>query len=89
MITKALDFLRSRTQAYRFAFDGINGEKVLDDLAAFCRAHESTFHSDPRVEGIMQGRREVWLRITRHLNMTDKELWNHFNPGGKEDGSLG
>jgi hypothetical protein len=77
-------FLRTRIQAYRFSFDGIHGERVLDDLAKFCRAHETTFHTDPRVEGIMQGRREVWLRITRHLNMTDEELWSHFNPGGKD-----
>ena len=85
MIQKVRDFLRTRVQAYQFAFDGIHGKRVLDDLAAFCRAHQSTFHVDPRVEGIMQGRREVWLRITSHLNMTDEELWSHYNPGGRDD----
>jgi hypothetical protein len=79
MIDKAREFLRTRGQKYRSTFAGVNGEAVLDDLAKFCRANESTFHTDPRVEGIMQGRREVWLRIANHLNMSEDELWSHFN----------
>lgn len=79
MIDLIKDFLRTRGQAYRKTFKGIYGERVLVDLARFCRAGESTFHSDPRVEGVLQGRREVWLRITKHLNMTEDELWSHFN----------
>jgi len=74
------DFLVTRAQAYRHVFSGVYSEKVLDDLAKFCRASEPTFHKDPRVEGVLQGRREVWLRITKHLNMTQEELWAHFNP---------
>jgi hypothetical protein len=83
MIEKAKDFLRTRGQAYRNTFKGIYGERVLEDLAKFCRANESTFNSDPRLEGILQGRREVWLRITQHLNLTEDELWSYFNPGDK------
>mgnify|MGYP001449046811 CR=1 FL=1 len=75
----AKDFLRTRAQSYRLTFRGIPAERVLKDLANFCRANESTFHVDPRLEGIMQGRREVWLRIAAHLNMTDEELWSLFN----------
>jgi|TARA_R110002126_G_scaffold73586_1_gene183470 hypothetical protein len=78
-MTEAEDFLKERGQKYRHTFKGINGEAVLDDLAKFCRANESTFHADARVEGIMQGRREVWLRIANHLNLTNDELWSHFN----------
>jgi hypothetical protein len=48
---------------------------VLKDLAKFCRAHESTFHKDPRAHAVMEGRREVWLRIQNQLNLTDEELW--------------
>jgi hypothetical protein len=79
MTDKAKEFLRTRGQKYRHTFTGVNGEAVLDDLAKFCRAHESTFDPDPRVEGIMQGRREVWLRIATHMNMTEQQLWSHFN----------
>lgn len=75
----AKDFLRTRAQSYRLTFSGAPGKRVLKDLANFCRANESTFHVDPRLEGIMQGRREVWLRIAAHLNMTDEELWSLFN----------
>ena len=83
LLERAKDFLRTRAQAYRKTFNGIHGERVLADLAKFCRAHESTFNTDPRVEGIMQGRREVWLRISQHLNMTEEQLWNYYNPNGE------
>tara|TARA_R100000789_G_C3017331_1_gene152727 strand:+ start:818 stop:1087 length:270 start_codon:yes stop_codon:yes gene_type:complete len=79
----ARDFLITRAQAYRRTFSGIYGEKVLIDLASFCRANESTFNPDPRAEGILQGRREVWLRISKHLNLTDEQLQAYFNPQGK------
>lgn len=83
MIQEVKDFLRSRGQSYRLVFKGIHGQTVLHDLSRFCRANESTFHKDPRLEGVMQGRREVWLRIAAHLNMTEDELWSHFNPTGE------
>lgn len=79
------DFLRSRKQAYQQTFKGVFGEQVMEDLAGFCRANESTFHLDPRAEGIMQGRREVWLRITKHMNLSDDQLVKYFNPGGTDE----
>jgi len=83
MNEKALDFLRARAQAYHKVFSGVYGERVIVDLEKFCRANESTFHIDPRIEGIMQGRREVWLRVSNHLNLTEEELTNLYNPGGE------
>jgi len=77
------DYLKSRAQAYRKTFKGVPAQEVLEDLAKFCRAGESTFDKDPRVEGILQGRREVWLRISRHLNMTEEQMWRYFNPQGE------
>lgn len=53
-------------------------EEVLADLAKFCRANQSTFHADPRVHAVAEGRREVWLRITQHLNLTDDQLWRMY-----------
>jgi hypothetical protein len=82
MIDRVKSYLRTRAQDYRQVFSGVHGERVLDDLAKFCRAHESTFNPDARMEGVLQGRREVWLRIARHLKMTEEELWSHFNPQG-------
>ena len=77
------DFLVTRGQAYRKTFQTIYGERVLSDLAKFCRANESTFTPDPRAEGILQGRREVWLRISKHLNLSEDELQVYFNPQGE------
>ena len=82
MIDTAREFLRTRQQAYRRVFAGEPAKKVLADLAKFCRANESTFHTDPRVEGVLQGRREVWLRVSQHLNLTEDELQVLYNPNG-------
>ena len=49
--------------------------EVLKDLAKFCRASETTFHQDPRIHAVLEGRREVWLKIANALNMTPEELY--------------
>lgn len=72
---KAFDWLRRRASAYRRTFDGPVAEVVLADLAKFCRANTSTFHPDSRAHAVAEGRREVWLRIQTHLQMSDDELW--------------
>ena len=69
------DFISRRRNAYCKTFQGPLGQEVLCDLARFCRASESTFHPDPRLHAVAEGRREVWLRIARHLQMTDEQLW--------------
>lgn len=53
---------------------GIPAKKVLEDLAKFCRAKESTFHEDPRIHAVLEGRREVYLRIMQHLELSTDEL---------------
>lgn len=74
-------FLVRRAQAYRVVFnpEGVQSRRVLTDLAKFCRATEPTFHPDPRVEGVLQGRREVWLRIQQHMQLSNDELWALFS----------
>lgn len=78
MTSKAQQFLSGRRTDYVQTFNTPHGEKVLDDLAKFCRAHESTFHADPRVHAALEGRREVWLRIQQHLNLNDETLWRIY-----------
>lgn len=77
-------FLHGRAQDYRDVFSSPAGERVLADLARFCRAHESTFHADPRVHAVAEGRREVWLRIQRNLELTDEQLWGLYGLADKE-----
>lgn len=72
--------LKDRKSAYTLTFGDEPGQAVLQDLAKFCRANESCFHADQRLHALMEGRREVWLRIQQHLNLTDKELFSLFNP---------
>jgi len=76
-------FLSNRRYAYKQAFSGVHGEAVLEDLARFCRADETTFHTDARVAAVLEGRREVWLRISKHLNLSPDELAKYYNPKGE------
>ena len=77
---EAKDVLRTRALSYQRVFlkKEVHTDRVLVDLAKFCRAHESTFHVDPSVSDRLDGRREVWLRIQQHLQLTDDQLWNLF-----------
>lgn len=74
VVEKAVAYLQRRRRAYITSFAGPVGALVLADLARFCRANESTFHPDERPHLLLEGRREVWLRIQQHLNLTDNEL---------------
>lgn len=72
-----------RSQHYKRLFiddDGtpsIDGEKVLADLRKFCRGDRSTFDADPRIHALLEGRREVFLRILAMLGMPS-EATNDF-----------
>jgi hypothetical protein len=69
--------LHSRKRAYETTFnpESVDVKIVMRDLADFCRADKPTFHADARVHALLEGRREVWLRIMKYLNLTPDELW--------------
>ena len=46
-LDRVRDFLGRRRTAYIRTFMCPPGQEVLQDLAKFCRATESTFHADP------------------------------------------
>jgi hypothetical protein len=75
LFDQARAYLSRRRTAYVKTFTGPFGGEVLEDLAKFCRATETTFHPDPRVHAVAEGRKEVWLRIQRHLQLSDDQLW--------------
>ena len=77
--TEAQRFLAERRTDYIRTFNTPGGEKVLADLAKFCRAHETTFHADPRIHAVLEGRREVFLRIMEHLQFTADQLYKLHN----------
>jgi hypothetical protein len=81
---KARDYLTQRRLAYKRVFDPENQDVkfVLEDLARFCRAHESTFDPDQRVHALLEGRKEVWNRLQHHLQMTDQDIWHYYTRKG-------
>lgn len=65
-----------RRNAYRRTFSGPEGQKVLADLRRFCRATLPTADvENPNTTFLLEGRREVWLRIQAHLNLTDEDIY--------------
>ncbi len=70
--------------AYRMVFKGPNADVVLKDLALFCRAHETTFTADERTHALLEGRREVWLKIQNQLQLTPDQLWKLYQ--GRQQG---
>jgi len=78
-------FVHDRKKAYQLTFpDGTAATNfVLEDLARFCRANEScVVPGDHDRTMLLEGRREVWLRIQQHLNLTAQELMTLYSGKG-------
>lgn len=78
----AIDFLRDRSRSYCLTFQVEQPANVyvLEDLARFCRANESCVIPGDRDKTlVLEGRREVWLRIQQHLHLTPEQLFALFN----------
>lgn len=69
--------IQGRAFAYNQVFSRENKftSQVLSDLAKFCRAHDTTFSADPRMHAVLEGRREVWLRIQEYLKLDLEEIY--------------
>lgn len=70
--------LSARQRGYITLFTGEFGKEILADLTAFCRGKESTFHPDQRVHAVLEGRREVYLRIMDHLELTAEDFLRKY-----------
>lgn len=64
----------STHKAYLDVFGGPAGNEVLMDLVRFCRGTRPCFDEDPRIHALLEGRREVLLRINEHMNLTPEQL---------------
>lgn len=72
---EALKFFAERKSAYQLAFGSVAGASVLDDLAVFCRARETCVVPGDRDRTVvLEGRREVYLRIQDYLDLTPEQL---------------
>lgn len=73
------DFFKRRKTDYQLAFTSPAGQRVQADLARFCRASEScVVPGNHDASLILEGRREVWLRIQNHLHLSPSELVRLF-----------
>jgi hypothetical protein len=67
-------------RAYNLAFNTAWGKEVVADLAAYCRASESCVVKNARGEidaaatMLLEGRREVFLRIQQFAKLTEDEI---------------
>lgn len=73
-VGKLLERLRVRKVNYQLAFGSPAGKEVLKDLTRFCRAYETCWHPNARAQAMMEGRRQVFLRIEQHLNLSPSDL---------------
>lgn len=73
-VNRTMEFVRRRKRDYQHTYLTPSGTRVLLDLAQFCRANDTCFHADARLHAVLEGRREVWLRIQKHLNLTPEQL---------------
>lgn len=72
---EALKFFSERKTAYQLAFGSAGGRAVLDDLGVFCRARETcVIPGDRDRTYVLEGRREVYLRIRDYLDLTPDQL---------------
>lgn len=77
-IQDVLEYLMGMKRAYQLTFQ-LNqpaNVMVLEDLQKFCRATESCVVPGDRDKTlILEGRREVWLRMTEYLHLTPDQLY--------------
>ena len=71
--------LLERKRSYQQAFASPASQAALIDLAAFCKANVScVIPGDRDLTMMMEGRREVWLRIQQHLNLSPEQMFMLF-----------
>jgi hypothetical protein len=79
----AREFLFKRRRAYRRVLGASTTDPdillILADLAKFCKAAETTMHHEDRASAMLEGRRQVWLRIQQHLNLSEEDLWTIYS----------
>jgi predicted alpha/beta hydrolase len=82
-LAEAKHMVMTRATAYQQVFDpeSRTAQRVLRDLAKFCRAQESAYHADPRMDAVLEGRREVWLRISHFTKLDPDQLWKTYGKG--------
>jgi hypothetical protein len=89
---RLFDFFRTRKRDYQHVFTTMSGQTVFKDLAMFCRLNDScvVLNKDGTVNNelswMLQGRREVILRIQHHTGLTPDQLMTLYSGGSIKAG---
>lgn len=76
---KFLEAFTDCKRAYVMAFNTPAGEAVLRDMMPFCRARETCVVPGDRDRTyVLEGRREVYLRIRDYLDLTPEQLLEKY-----------
>lgn len=78
---QALEIETNCKRAYQLAFGIPGGEAVLMDLTRFCRGRETcVMAGQSDLTYVLEGRREVYLRIRDYLDLTPEQLVEKYHP---------
>ncbi len=66
---------------YHTTFSSPSGRRVLIDLAKECGAARTTYDKDAREQARLEGRRQVWLHISKMLKLTEADLHQLITEG--------
>jgi hypothetical protein len=62
-------------RAYHVCFSSPSGQLALTDLVGFCRMMETIYAiGDPYSTALLEGRRQVFLRIAQFAKLTEEEI---------------
>jgi hypothetical protein len=76
---EALQIFTDCKRAYQLTFGTDAGKVALDDLGTFCRSKETcVIPGDRDRTYVLEGRREVYLRIQDYLELTPEQLVERF-----------
>lgn len=76
---KWLEVFTDCKRAYMLAFNTVAGKAVLADLEPFCRARETcVIPGDRDKTFVLEGRREVYLRIRDYIDLTPEQLVERY-----------
>lgn len=76
---EALQIFADCKRAYQLVFSTPAGEAVLADMSPFCRARETcVVPGDRDRTWVLEGRREVYLRIRDYLELTPEQLVERY-----------